>query len=240
MEELLGVMIDVEMALNQLAQNNLYTAGIAFFCALGYPVEPLTASINESMARFVYLSTKNHCVFSPDETDTMQHVASISWLFSLRNEVGQLRHANENQFNDVQVTSVNYFSVQLNCSLHDRSHIAFALTKIISKVVGTPVVILFKHVNHLLFSSILLEGEDYANGSKVYLSDWYLVNPIQEDVLIALSSWQFGDYCNHTLLTLLVDWIQSMARTYFIDVESYEFSKYGGNSVVVHNPLASD
>lgn len=235
MEGQLGVMIDVEEALYKLEEKNLYSAGLTFFSALGYPVEPLEIAINESMSRFVYAISKNHCIFSSDETHAMQSVASISWLFTLSNDIKVLRHVREARIDDIQISSINYFCVELDCNLYDRSMQAFVLTKVISKVVNTPVVVLFKHANHLLLSSIFMVHSENTYASKTYLSDWYLFDPVQDDVLMTLSNWHFGNYCDDNFYIFFMDWVHSMARPYFHNSESYEYVKFGRTSIVVRD-----
>ena len=83
MDARLALMVDLEKALNMFEQANLYAAGLAFFSALGYHVKPLKTAINESMFRFVYIISKNRCVFRREETHAMESVTNISWLFSL-------------------------------------------------------------------------------------------------------------------------------------------------------------
>lgn len=235
MEGRLGVMVDVEEALYKLKQKNLYFAGLAFFSALGYPVEPLEIAINESMYRFVYVISQNHCIFSSDEIYAMQSVTNISWLFTLSNDIKALRHVREAWIGDIQISSINYFCVELDCSLYDRSIQAFVLTKVISKVVNTPVVVLFKHANHLLLSSVLIVHGECANTFKTYLSDWYLFDPVQEDVLMTLSNWYFGNYCDDNFYTFFMDWVYSMVRPYFLNSECYEYVKFERNSFSLHN-----
>ena len=231
----LGVMIDVEEALYMFMEKNLYSAGLAIFSALGYPIEPLEIAINESMSRFVYVISENHCIFSSDETNAMQRVASISWLFVLNNDISALRHVREARIGDIQISSINYFCVELSCTLHNRSIQAFNLTKIISKVVNTPVVVLFKHVNRILLSSVFIVNEKYSDYSKTYLSDWYLSDPVMENVLMTLSDWHFGNYCDDNFHTLFMDFSHSMARHYFFYPKSVELLKYGRNSIVLHD-----
>lgn len=219
MEGRLGVMIDMEEALFKLEGKNLYSAGLAFFSALGYPVQPLEIAINESMSRFVYIISNNRCIFSREETDVIKNVSSISWLFTLS-------HIQETRNDDIQISPINYFCAELDCTLHDRSIQAFILTRVINKVVNTPVVVLLKHVNHLLLSSIFMLNGDNNSVSKIYLSDWHLFKPIQEDVLMILSNWYLGNYCNDNIYIFFMDWVHSMARHYFLNFECYEYVKY--------------
>jgi hypothetical protein len=236
MDGQLGVMIDLEEALYMLKKNDMYSAGIAFFSALGYPVEPLDIAINESMSRFVYVVIKNRCIFSSDETNAMQSVASISWLFTLSNDIPALLHIEKNRIGNMQISSMNCFCVELDCALHSRSIQAFILTKIISKVFNTPVIVLFKHANKLLLAAVFVVSKEAIDISKTFLSDWYLYDPVQEDVLMTLSNWNFGYYCDDNFYTFFMDLVHSMARSYFIYYENSYFLKYGCNNIFLNNP----
>ncbi len=132
-----------------------YSAGLAFFRALGYPMKFERTAVNESMFQFAYLTAKNHCVFSSDEMDAMRDVANISWLFTLDTGSEEFCNLRGIRIDGVQMRSVNYFCVELNCALKDRSLCASVLTKVISKIVNTPVIVLFCHRNEILLSSLL-------------------------------------------------------------------------------------
>lgn len=233
MNDQLGVMIDLEQALYLFTKNDLYSAGIAFFSALGYPIVPLETAINESVFRFVYVLSKNRCTFGSDETDIMRSVASISWLFTLSNDIPALYHIQNSIIGNVKISSINYFCVELDCTLHDRSIQAFNLTKIIGKVVNTPVVVLFRHLNSLALSSVFMVNTENTENSKTYLSDWYPFYPIQEDLLMILSNWHYGNYCDDNFHTIFMDLVHFTARPYFLYSESHESLKYGRNSIVV-------
>lgn len=240
MDGQLGVMLDVEEALCKFTENNLHSASLAFFSALGYPVDPLEIAINENMLRFVYVINENRCIFSSDETNTMQSVANISWLFTLSNNVPTLSHIKNARINNIKISSINYFCVELDCKLKDRSIQAFNLTKIIGKVVNSPVVVLFKHAKQLLLSSLFMINGENANISKTYLSDWYPFDPIHDDVLMTLSNWNFGNYCNDNFNTLFVDLVHLTARSYLLNNESFELIKFGRNSIVVRDHPSFD
>jgi hypothetical protein len=70
----LGVLTDLEKALGMFSEPDKYSAGLAFFRALGYPMKFERTAVNESMFQFAYLTAKNHCVFSSDEMDAMRDV----------------------------------------------------------------------------------------------------------------------------------------------------------------------
>jgi hypothetical protein len=229
MDARLALMVDLEKALNMFEQANLYAAGLAFFSALGYHVKPLKTAINESMFRFVYIISKNRCVFRREETHAMESVTNISWLFSLDHHDESLwKKQRVVRFSDTPILSINYFCVEMKCSWRDRSIMAAILTKIISKVVNNSVVVLFKHANHLLLACGRMIISKNQSSLRVYLSDWYVIDPIQEEVLYRLSDWDWGNFSNNSLDDFILDWIYLMARPYFRNIQEYEckYKKY--------------
>lgn len=107
---------------------------------------------------------------------------------------------------------------------------AVTLTKIISKVVNTSVVVLFKHANQLLLPSTHMTISKNHCGLRTYLSDWYVIDPIQEEVLDVLSGWYFGNFSNESLDDFLFDWICVMARPYFLSSKEYKYEYKHSNS----------
>ncbi len=224
-----GVMVDLEEALWKLEESDLYSAGLSFFSALGYPVEPLTSIMNESMLRFVYVIDKSNCTFSSDEINAMRNVISISWLFTLNRARGVW-------VEDIYVSCINYFCVELDCTLHDRSILAFILTNVTSKVVRTPVVVLFKHANYMVLSSVFMVHGELTSAVRTYMSDWHPINPVEEHVLITLSNWNSGYYCDDDLYMFYMDFVHSMSRSYLLDSQSYSY--YRPNKNFLWNSIA--
>lgn len=227
----LGVLTDLEKALGMFSEPDKYSAGLAFFRALGYPMKFERTAVNESMFQFAYLTAKNHCVFSSDEMDAMRDVANISWLFTLDTGSEEFCNLRGIRIDGVQMRSVNYFCVELNCALKDRSLCASVLTKVISKIVNTPVIVLFCHRNEILLSSLLTMISSSVDDSRTYLSDWYLSYPIQDHVLLTLSSWYLGNYSDDDIYVFFMDWVHSMARSYLLYPENYEYIRFNRSSV---------
>lgn len=217
MDDRLAVMMELEKALNKFEGANLYSAGLAFFSALGYPVEPLKTAINESMFRFVYIISQNRCVLSREESYAMESVANISWLFALHHDANLWKGIQVAPVDDTPILCINYFCVEMVCSWRERSMMAVTLTKIISKVVNTSVVVLFKHANQLLLSSAHMTIGKNQSSLRTYLSDWYVIDPIQEKVLKALSEWYCVYFSNDSLDDFFVDGIALTARPYFLN-----------------------
>ncbi|KJR47499.1 hypothetical protein UF75_2077 [Desulfosporosinus sp. I2] len=239
MDALVGVMIDVEKALNMCMEKDLYSAGLDFFSALGYPVEPLEIAINESMSRFVYYISKNHCIFGSDETKIMHSVASISWLFTLSNNVKELSHVQNVIIENKLISSISCLCVELDCALNDRSILASNLTKIICKVLDSPVVVLFKHADQVLMASMFMINGVEAKDLKTFLSDWYPFNPVQEDALMTLASWTFDNYCDANFYMLYMDLAYTIARPYLFN-EDYGFLNFNPNSSAVSTYFEND
>lgn len=230
MDGRLAVMMELEKALNKFEGANLYSAGLAFFSALGYPVKPLKIAINESMFRFVYIICKNRCVLSREESHAMESAANISWLFALHHDSNLWKGIRVAPVDDKPILSINYFCVEMVCSWRERSMMAVTLTKIISKVVNTSVVVLFKHANQLLLSSAHMTIGNDQSSLRTYLSDWYVIDPIQEEVLKALSEWYCGNFSNDSLDDFLIDSIYLTARPYFRNSQGYIYAGHHLNS----------
>lgn len=239
MDAQVGVMFDVEKALDMFIEKNLHSAGLAFFSALGYPVEPLEIAINETMSRFVNYISKNHCIFGSDETKIMHSVVSISWLFTLSKNIKELSHVQNVIIENKLISSINFLCVELDCALNDRSILAANLTKIICKVVDSPVVVLFKHANQILLSSLFMINGVDANDIKTFLSDWYLFYPVHEDVLMTLESWTFSNYCDANFYMLYMDLVYTIARPYLFK-EDYGFLNFNPNSSAVSTYFEND
>lgn len=112
----LAVMMDLEKAFNKFEGTDLYSAGLAFFSALGYPVKPVKTAINENMFRFVYIISKNRCVFNRDETYAMESVANISWLFFLKHDANLWKKQGVARGGTTPVLPINFFCVEMLCS----------------------------------------------------------------------------------------------------------------------------
>ena len=227
MNRQVGVIYELEIALQNFDKSDLYSAGLCFFRSLDFPVTPSLEVVNvKSMKYYAFILAENKCYFTSDEISSFQFVINVSKLFSINKEY---LSADEGT-HDLSTYIIDFFALEIVCDKSDRSKLAFNLTKIMAKINSNPVIILFKHDNTILLSSALNPNLSNSNNDKVYLSDWFSLDNKPEEELFRLVSICFENHCDKDLTTLFFDIVHSFARPYYLRKESREYLFFELNS----------
>ncbi|CAG9610630.1 hypothetical protein NEOCIP111885_04405 [Pseudoneobacillus rhizosphaerae] len=202
------------------------------FQAMDFPIIPIKNVINQDINEFIYSTINKKLLFNKEEELFLSKIESISLLFSLTSESFATYKP---KFKDVI-----FLAIELISSIRDRSYNAHTITKILSKIISSPIFVVFYHENNILFSSILNDNHNEANNGEVFLSDWYNLYEITNKTLSKLSSLS---YCNHSqdsLRDFYYDLIFSISRDYYVHPESNEYLTYGFLSNEFQNVLLED
>src|SRR5690606_34334879 len=126
-----------------------------------------------------------------------------------------------------RIDKIIFLAVEITGFKSSRSLNAFDLTIILSKAFSSPVFVLFKHEDEFMFTARSIILDKQKEKVKVYLSDWYNYNILSTNDLVKLSALCLEYQDDTNLLSMYYDMITSIARKYYINLESYDFLKYG-------------
>lgn len=228
MDSLVSTMIDMEEALAQFHDIDLYRASIGLFKAMNYPVIATDVAVNSSIEYFFCFAAENYPNFNDNEMVSLNFIDSISYLFFINSENPELEDIKSVICNGGRrIDKIIFLAVEITGFKSSRSLNAFDLTIILSKAFSSPVFVLFKHEDEFMFTARSIILDKQKEKVKVYLSDWYNYNILSTNDLIKLSALCLEYQDDTNLLSMYYDMITSIARKYYINLESYDFLKYG-------------
>lgn len=215
--------LDLFDALYGCTAEDLCRGASELFRVLGYPADDSSAESNVNAGTFVYLIAENQVVFSQDELLTLNSVKTISLLFTVD---GMSGCCSDTRRDEEPANSIVFVAVDMEERPEQRSQTASYLTAIISKCFNSPIFVLFRNDDSLMFAGQVapMWGEDSAD---IYLSDWMCTSEPQLDDLERMGGLLF-EYVNFSnLVDMYFNILFAISRKYQIFSESFEFLEWG-------------
>lgn len=212
MDTVYSQIVEIESALRGFAHQDLFSASVEFFRSMNYPVVESDKAVNATVKEFIFRCVENKVYYSGDEMNHLINAASISWLFVL-NRVDLGFPSNTSNIQDQSDTdSIVFLAVELRGRKTLRSFNASCLTQVLSGCYSSPVLLLFRHEDEVMFAGQI---KNYDTGKvQVLLSDWYSSTCFQIEAVYHLSEFCLENFCNSSLHEVYIDMLWCLARPY--------------------------
>lgn len=225
MDKTIDDMLNIGESIELFSYRDLYSASIHLFKSLNYPVVAVKETANVSVLNFIYNIAEKNIFFSKLEMEYLHNTQNISYLFKIDKYSNGLRKANRKTTKH-HMDSIVFLAVELEGNLDERSSNAYYLTYILSKCFSSPVVVLFRYCNVILFAGQTNINEEVSEPS-IVLSDWFSTDKNDIALIERLMDIIFDYQKQYNFYNIYYDLLWSISRGYFTYQESEEFIKYG-------------
>ena len=213
-------------AINNFCDENIYDATIAFYRTLNFCVTPITNFILDKPMNFIYAKHDLKVFLCKNDIYILNSVKSISIIFELDVNNIEYSYIKVSKYLNKYIKKIIFLAVELEDSCLIRSEVINSLTIILSKIYNNPILVLFKHIDHIALSGKLSFNGDQQLVTEVFLSDWYNVSCVDQESFYKLSLMKYEYHKDSNILELYLDLMFSISRQYYINPESYEYIKY--------------
>lgn len=182
------------------------------FQITGHTTHKEPMAINNKIKDFVYFDISRKQILRPNDWRTLSYITSASLLFS-----------NNGAFWDLPVHygGIDYYSMELMTSKHNRSQIACDVHRVFSRITPSAFsVILFESQNEYILS--FAKRCESKNG--VLLSDWFSANEFIETDLVERVN--VACFSSNNIEDFFLDFEYSVARDYYLHPISHEYAAY--------------
>lgn len=194
------------------SQNTFCEFAMQFFRQAGHTYRSEAFAPNNRIKSFIYSIYKPKQIVKPSDWTNLNEIDTISWLFSN----GEYFFGNY-KFD----SSIDYFAIDLNVSIAERSQAVHDVHKILARLTFTPLsVVIFQCSGNCILSWAYRANETVS----VVLSDWYtfedmMSNEVLEQIYAAHLS-------SNSSVEFFLDFIYGFAREYYIYPESHEYGLF--------------
>ena len=203
--------IKIESAIREFEYNSIYYSSKALLRALGYPILKKEEPYFDSVLNFIYFCVPQRKHLNFFEISFIELIEDIQLISEI---------SNSDLFDINMAEKLYIIAVELKCNINDRSIVSHYITKILSNLYDSNILLIFKNHKFIEFSTIM-------DSQIIYLSNWInVIEPSITDMFLLFEMSLHNVLGINNISTLYQEISYIIARDYQKNIESLDYLIY--------------
>jgi len=202
----------IEDAIHEYSCSDLCSASLALLRAMGYPIKVHSDVGNQKVEDFIYFTAQNKSHYSAQEMMYLKKINTVSFLC-------ELRYCDLIDKGESSNDTIVFLAVEINSFEENRSEDSFYITKILSKIYNSFVVLIIKNIDQIMFCT-------YVDDKTACMSEWYSINSTCMNLFPLCAVCYPYISGVRTVKDYYYELAYGFSRDYIRYPESYEFAAY--------------